>query len=226
MKFGVIGGLGAFASSRLYELINVEAVKQAKGEITDSIFPELIIHQVPFAATDSLGNANDILFRREVNRSLDLMELVGVDTVVFACNTLDYIMKALIESRNLSYISVADHTIESINSNLGIQSIVVMTSEKARFDGLYRNQILVPVLECEQEKVNTLIQDSMSGKTKESAYLFKDIEKTFSKESEGCFILLGCTELSVYSPYASINSIDSLQLISEKIVRMNNENSQ
>lgn len=226
MKFGIIGGLGAFASSRLYELVNIEAVKQAKGEIADSIFPELLIHQMPFTATDSLGNVNDIIFRREANRSLDLMELVGVDIVVFACNTLDYIMKELIESRNLSYISVADHAIESINNNRNIQSVAVMTSEKARFDGLYRNQILAPVLECEQEQVNTLIQASMSGKAKESAYLFKDIENTFSKKSAGCFILLGCTELSVYSPYASMDSIDSLQLISEEIIRINDENSQ
>jgi aspartate/glutamate racemase len=226
MKFGIVGGLGAFASSRLYELINIEAVKQAKGEITDSIFPELIIHQVPFTATDSLGNVNDILFRQEVNQSLDLMELAGVDVVVFACNTLDYIMKELIEPRNLSYISVVDHTIDSINNNQNVQSMAVMTSEKARFDGLYRSQILAPVLECEQEKVNTLIQASMSGKAKEFAYLFKDVEKSFSKTAEGCFILLGCTELSVYSPYASIDSIDSLQLISEKIVRINHENSQ
>lgn len=225
MKFGIIGGLGAFASSRLYELINIEAVKQAKGEVTDNIFPELIIHQVPFAATDSLGNTNDILFRREVNRSLDMMETVGVDIVVFACNTLDYIIKELIESRNLSYISVVDHAIESINNKRNIQSVVVMTSEKARFNGLYRNQILAPVLECEQEKINTLIQASMSGAAKESAHLFEDLEKTFSKELAGCFVLLGCTELSAYSPYVSMNSIDSLQLISEKIVRINYENS-
>jgi aspartate/glutamate racemase len=226
MKFGIIGGLGAFASSRLYELINTEAVNQAKGEIIDSIFPELVIHQVPFAATDALGNANDILFRQEVNRSLDLMELACVDVVVFACNTLDYIMKELIEPRNLSYISVTDHTIESVNKNRDIRSIAVMTSEKARFAGLYRNQILAPVLECEQEKVNTLIQASMSGKAKEFAYLFKDVEKSFSKTREGCIIILGCTELSVYSPYASMDSIDGLQLISEEIIRMNNENSQ
>lgn len=226
MKFGIIGGLGAFASSRLYELINIEAVKQADGEITDSIFPELVIHQVPFVATDSLGNANDILFRQEVNRSLDLMELAGIDVVVFACNTLDYIMKELIDTRNLSYISIADYTIESINNNPDICSVVAMTSEKARANGLYRNQVLVPVLECDQGKANTLIQASMAGKSKEVSHLITDIEETLSSELAGCFILLGCTELSVYSPYVSMHSIDSLQLISEKIVRINNENSQ
>ena len=68
--FGIIGGMGAFASSRLYHLINEETVKQSNMPVRDASFPQLILHQVPFSSSEYFGTVDESSLKKELEENL------------------------------------------------------------------------------------------------------------------------------------------------------------
>jgi aspartate/glutamate racemase len=229
IRFGMIGGLGAFASVRLYDLINREAAKLVQGEIEDTSFPDLTIRQVPFASTDRFGNVQEELFFQEVGEGLDSLVSAGVTHVSFACNTLNgFFEKAIAENGNLEYISTVNETIKGINEEKGFPDtpIAVLTSKNAVNLGIYReNSFLRPIIEPHQELVDDLIYQSMRGQHYGAKDIFDRVMKEISAEHPSADVLLGCTELSVYSDFYSCNKkYDSIEFTAKKIARIHNEN--
>lgn len=229
IRFGMIGGLGAFASVRLYDLINREAVAKAGGEVEDSSFPDLTIRQIPFKSTDRFGNVKEDLFFNEVGEGLDSLVRSGVTHVAFACNTLNgYFEKAIADNGKLEYISTVHETVRGINSEKEKARVplAVLTSKNAVNLGIYREEsILRPIIEPNQEMVDELIYQSMKGNHYQQEDLFDQLMGTIQQQDPFADVLLGCTELSVYNEFSSCNKkYDSLQFTAEKIVRIHNEN--
>lgn len=229
IRFGMIGGLGAFASVRLYELINREAARQVKTEIEDSSFPDLTIRQIPFFSTDRFGNVQEEKFYDELGKGLDSLVLSGVTHVSFACNTLNGLFeKAIADNGKLEYISTVSETVKGLNSDVTQKDVplAVLTSRNAVTLGIYREQsIFRPTIEPQQDLVDELIYQSMRGKHNDAKIIFKSVADLVYQEDPNAEILLGCTELSVYNEFPFCNKkYDSLQFTAEKIVRIHNEN--
>ena len=229
IRFGMIGGLGAFASVRLYDLINREAVAKTEGEVEDSSFPDVTIRQIPFKSTDRFGNVQEDLFFNEVGEGLDSLVQSGVTHVAFACNTLNgYFEKAIADNGKLEYISTVHETVRGINSEKEKASVplAVLTSKNAVNLGIYREEsILRPIIEPNQEMVDELIYQSMKGNHYQQEDLFDQLMGTIMQQDPFADVLLGCTELSIYNEFSSCNKkYDSLKFTAEKIVRIHNEN--
>lgn len=229
IRFGIIGGLGAFASVRLYELINQEAVKLNANEIEDSSFPDITIRQIPFRSTDKFGNVNEELFFEEAGNGLGSLVRSGVTHVSFACNTLNGLFeKAIADNGKLEYISTVSETVKGINSEKGKDDVplAVLTSRNAYHLGVYRDNVLNrPVIEPPQDIVDELIYQSMQGKHRTAFDLFEEANRQILQGESSTEILLGCTELSVYSTSNSCNKkYDSLKFTAKTIARMNHEN--
>lgn len=229
MRFGMIGGLGAFASVRLYELINREAVSLVSGEVEDSSFPDITIRQVPFKSTDRFGNVAEELFYQEVGEGLNSLVKAGVTHVSFACNTLNgFFEKAVADNGKLEYISTVDETTKGINADTSKKTVplAVLTSKNAVSLGIYReNSINRPVVEPPQELVDELIYQSMRGNHYGAKEIFDRVVNLLAKESPHAEILLGCTELSVYNEFYTCNKkYDSLEFTAKKIARIHHEN--
>lgn len=229
IRFGMIGGLGAFASVRLYELINREAVALVKGEVEDSSFPDIVIRQIPFKSTDKFGNVQEELFYEEVGEGLDSLFRAGVTHVSFACNTLNgFFEKAVNDHGKLVYISTVDETVEALNAETPKVDVplAVLTSKNAVELGIYRNDsINRPVIEPQQELVDELIYQSMRGNHHGAKETFDKVIDAIAKESPHAEILLGCTELSIYNEFYTCNKkYDSLEFTAKKIARIHHEN--
>lgn len=227
IRFGMIGGLGAFASVRLYDLINRVAVDTANGEIEDSSFPDITIRQIPFRSTDRFGQVNKEMFYQELAEGLDSLAASGVTHVSFACNTLNAFFQETVERHGkLTFISTVEETVKGINAEGKSNPLAVLTSRNAVNLGIYRNNSLLrPVVEPQQQLVDDLIYASMKGKHYEAKETFNAVVNLIKEQDPSADILLGCTELSVYNEFASCNkNYDSLQFAAEKIVRIHHEN--
>lgn len=227
IRFGVIGGLGAFASVRLYDLINRAAVDTAPGEIEDSSFPDITIRQIPFRSTDRFGQVDKEMFFQEIAEGLDALEAGGVTHVSFACNTLNTLFQEAVELHGkLNFISTVEETVKGINADKKSNPLAVLTSRNAVNLGIYRkNSLLRPVIEPQQQLVDELIYASMQGKHYEARETFEVVVNLLKEQEPSADILLGCTELSVYNDFTSCNkNYDSLQFAAEKIVRLHHEN--
>lgn len=229
IRFGMIGGLGAFASVRLYDLINREAVALVEGEVEDSSFPDIAIRQIPFKSTDKFGNVQEDIFYEEVGEGLDSLFRAGVTHVSFACNTLNgFFEKAVDAQGKLVYISTVDETVKALNAETEKLEVplAVLTSKNAVELGIYRRDSLNrPVIEPPQKLVDELIYQSMRGKHYGAKETFDTVMNVIAKESPHAEILLGCTELSVYNEFYTCNKkYDSLEFTAKKIARIHHEN--
>lgn len=227
IRFGMIGGLGAFASVRLYDLINRVAVDTAKEEIEDSSFPDITIRQIPFRSTDRFGQVNKELFYQETGEGLDSLVASGVTHVSFACNTLNGLFEEAVERNGkLTFISTVEETVRGINAEGKSNPLAILTSRNAVKLGIYRNNsILRPVIEPQQQLVDELIYASMKGKHYEAKDTFDSVVNLIKKQEPNADILFGCTELSIYNElYFCNKKYDSLQFAAEKIVRIHHEN--
>jgi aspartate/glutamate racemase len=227
IRFGIIGGLGAFASVRLYDLINRIAVETAKEEIEDSSFPDITIRQIPFRSTDRFGRVNKELFDQEIGEGLDSLVASGVTHVSFACNTLNGLFEeAVNRNGKLAFVSTVEETIKGINVEGKTNPLAVLTSRNAVNLGIYRNRsILRPIIEPQQQLVDELIYASMKGKHYEAKDIFSTVVELIREQEPTADILLGCTELSVYNEFSFCNKkYDSMQFTAEKIVRIHHEN--
>lgn len=229
IRFGMIGGLGAFASVRLYDLINREAVMLVDGEVEDSSFPDITIRQIPFKSTDRFGNVQEELFYEEIGAGLDSLVQAGVTHVSFACNTLNgFFEKAVGDNGKLEYISTVQETVKAINAETFKSSVplAVLTSKNAIELGIYReNSIHRPIVEPCQELVDELIYQSMRGNHHGAKGIFEEAIGSLLKENPNSEILLGCTELSIYNEFYTCNKkYDSLEFTAKKIARIHHEN--
>lgn len=226
-RFGMIGGLGSFASVRFYELINQTAIKGISGEVEDSSFPDLTIRQIPFRSTDKFGNVNEELFLAEVEEGLTSLVQAGVTHVSFACNTLNGLFeKAVANNGKLIYVSTVEETTKALNAEKKINPLAVLTSRNAFTLGIYRNKTLTrPVIEGNQYLVDELIYASMQGKHHLMEEVFHKVTEDILSTHPDADILLGCTELSIYDTFDFCNKkYDSLKFAAQTIVRLNHEN--
>lgn len=226
-RFGMIGGLGSFASVRLYELINQTAIEGISGEVEDSSFPDLTIRQIPFRSTDKFGNVNEELFLEEAEEGLNSLVQAGVTHVSFACNTLNGLFeKAVANNGKLIYVSTVEETTKALNAKKKTNPLAVLTSRNAFTLDIYRNKTLNrPVIEGNQYLVDELIYASMQGKHHQMEEVFHKVAEDILSTSPDADILLGCTELSIYDTFDFCNKkYDSLKFAAQTIVRLNHEN--
>lgn len=229
-KFGIISGMGAFAGSRLYDLVNREAVEYAlllhggdPSLMEDKDFPHMVIHQIPFASSDRFGMVEKDSFYNELHSSLLGFKAFGVTDVTIACNTMDHILaEAISKVGGFNHLSIIDEVGREIS--YGNAPILVLTSRQSREQNTYRDKISHrEIIEADQELVDEMIHSSMTGLPSASLGAFTDIVDGLSPETE---ILLGCTELSVYANMQNSHLVvDSLQILAEKVVKIHHENS-
>lgn len=223
--FGIIGGMGAFASSRLYHLINDETVKQSNLPVRDASFPQLILHQMPFSSSEYFGTVDESSFKKELKESLTRMQAWGVDYVSFACNTWNAFFEEMASDMGMETISQVKTTMETIEFNGSNAPLLVLTSAQARGNGLFRSFNNRKVLEVPQMNVNYMIDDSICGMSSQSAKVLETMLESTLADYPQAEVLLGCTELSVHSEFLkNIKFYDTMQILAENIVRINNEN--
>lgn len=193
--------------------------------VRDASFPQLILHQVPFSSSEYFGTVDESSLKKELEESLTRMKAWGVDYVSFACNTWNAFFEEMASEMGMGTLSQVTATMETIESNVSNAPLLVLTSAQARGNGLFRSFNNRKVLEVSQMFVNNMIDDSICGMSDQSANMFEAMLEANLTDYPQVEVLLGCTELSVYSEtMKNIKFYDTMQILAENIVRINNEN--
>jgi aspartate racemase len=194
-KIGIIGGMGAAASARFYDILVDEC--QKLGCVKDSDFPEVIIHSIPTAGISELGVADEEILSNDLERSVKMMEREGCKLILMACNTAHFYIDYL---RSITQVYIIDMIGLSVVKCLGKKKVGLLSTRSTKELGLYTDAFeksgiaLLLTSEKQQKKIDKIIADITSGDfIVGNTGLEEIIEEKFKEGAEA--VILGCTEI-------------------------------
>lgn len=217
-KIGIIGGMGAAASARFYNILVKEC--QSMGAVKDSDFPEVIIHSIPTKGISEIGIANKKILINDLERSVKLMEREKVDLILIACNTAHFFIEHL---RSLTKIYIVDMVRLSVLECAGSKKVGLLSTRSTRDLGIYNREFekigiqLMTASEKQQRLLDQIIADITSG-DKSKYSLDELIQEMMNDDAEK--VILGCTELPLAYTGQSKKVIDSGENAIKQMLRL------
>lgn len=224
---GIIGGAGVAATNKLNELI--ENLFTLNGAFRDAHHPEIIIYQATKAPSRSMfleGKGESF-----VNDYITIgkkLKIAGATTICMSCNTAHYAIEEIQKKINLPFINLIKEVVLEVKKRNKTKVGLIASNGCLKgkvyekyFKNLYpKAKIIYPDKFFQEEvtrgicnikNINRFKKNSNPNRPKN---IFSKIEKhLISKGAE--LILIGCTDIRV--DYHSPNSIDSLEILANKI---------
>lgn len=207
---GIVGGAGPLAAVSLLKQTFCFA-QQMYGCWKDDDFPKVFVISFPFS--DMLSQNTDcILVRNELRSCLQKLRTDGAQILAIACNTLHAFLDEEEEERE-DLLQLPKIIAEEIDFDQ--TPLILGTSTSVRFDLYQRRYPCVYPDQKTQEAVDEIITQILKGEdvlSKLRTLIATRKEKT---------ILLGCTELSIYTEdllNCNKQIIDPLKTISKKLI--------
>lgn len=208
---GIVGGAGPLAGILLVNKI-VRILQTEYGCSHDADFP--LIHLMSFPFSDMLSEKSDpYKVKCELRTCLYSLKDRGASVLAIACNTLH----AFLEEDEYSNVELI-HIIKCVKTKLSDDLPLVLCTSQSRSLMLHKKFIdcLYPD-NATQQQVDEVIQLSLQGKEKVAGSILNLI---LYKQTAST-ILLGCTELSLLTPYLISNKfiLDGLEIVAQNIVK-------
>ena len=207
-KIGIIGGMGAAASARFYNILVSEC--QTMGSVKDSDFPEMIIHNLPTKGISEYGIADADTLKYDLEYSVKMMAREYVDLVLIACNTAYYFIDYL---RSITSMNIMDMVNLTVLKCLKKEKVGLLSTRSTRDLGIYTKAFkrtdveLLVTNEAQQKKIDKLIADITLGEINGGNILREVMDEMFDYGTER--IILGCTELPLCYTGKSKKIIDA-----------------
>ena len=201
-KIGIIGGIGAAAGARLFDMLIKEC--QKRGAKCDSDFPEVLLHSISALGTSERGVDDEDEILGQLIESVVMLNTCGVDVIAIACNTVHLHIDTLREFSNAHILNMPKLAACKAHGTLG-----VLCSRTSLRQGLYQTNI-APT-EVQQDAIDAAIGRAISGHITEMDRLhITNIVSDFYKRGADD-VILGCTELPlVYRGGAVIDPYDAV----------------
>lgn len=207
---GIVSGAGPLAGAFLLE--RVIALSMSKhGCHRDSDFPKIILLSYPF--TEMLtGNIDTPQLQRELSDCLNQLRQNGASIMAIACNTLHVFLQE--DTEDLIHLpkAVAEEIPE------GDLPLVLCTSTSAK-SGVHKRFFSCSYPDAKtQVEVDAIIDETLKGTEKK--IVLERIKKLLANREEKA-VVLGCTELSLYTPDLKMPNqliIDPLEVVANKLV--------
>ncbi len=215
-SIGILGGMGPEATAELYTRL-VQAF-QAKGAVYDEEFPAIYIYNLP--VPDIAEKENDILMT--LIDSLDKLRKMGSEILTIPCNTATCIIE---KYRNFpDFISIVKETVKK-TTEYGYKNVGLLCTKLTLKTGVYQSllkkegiEFILPT-EKERDEITKIILNILSGKKLPTDKLILEkIAVRMTKEGAES-IILGCTELPLLFKNSNIRTIDTIQVLTEALVR-------
>jgi len=195
-KIGIIGGMGAAAGARIYQMLIKEC--QKNGAQLDQDFPEVILHNIPTKGLDQHGIADHAVLRRELIASIDMLNTFGVELIMIACNSAHVHHRYLQDKSKTQILNMVNIAVESVGAatRVGIISSSTTRESKLYEDALNARDITAVLTTTEQQQtVDALIEKAIRGRItdKHRQKLFYIIRSMIRRGADE--VILGCTEL-------------------------------
>lgn len=215
-SIGILGGMGPEATAELYA--RLVQTFQAKGAVYDEEFPTIYIYNLP--APDVAEKENDILMT--LIDSIEKLRKMGSEILTISCNTAT----CLIESYgNIpGFVSIVKETVRKVKE-YRYRKVGLLGTKLTLKTGVYQFLLkkegvdfLLPT-EVEREEITKIILNILAGKKlpTDKMILEKIALKMIENGAEA--IILGCTELPLLFKNSNIRAIDTIQVLTEALVR-------
>ena len=216
-KIGIIGGIGANASSFFLQIL-INKINQSNLEI-----PEIILDSVPL--DDFISDESKILDgQKQLIKTIRQLNLLKPDIVVMCCNTAHIVYPEISKKTNFIFPSLIDLVKTEINNSQCRRIGILGTPNTIKYQ-LYQNsrrKIFIPGLNLQNilEKNIRLIINSDFEKL--NYRLISQEKNEFIKINNLDGIVLGCTEIPIFFPKINLDKnitiFDSSEILADYLI--------
>lgn len=220
-RIGIIGGMGPMTGVFLQKLI-IENTSASN----DQNHIEVICFTNPHIPdrTKSLSEDNGEKFVQIINDFIKILEKSEVDLILMPCNTAHSKFNDIQKSTKIPILNMIEITLQAIQNsnsiNVGLLATDGTISSKI-FNSNENVKIILPD-SSKQKEIMNIIYEIKSGKYDDIQIALKlNLFVNLLNQQGAEKIILGCTELSLYSSYISNkNIIDPLAELAKTAVKM------
>lgn len=209
---GIVGGAGPLAGSLLLQRVFSQA-GSVYGCYRDADFPEVLLLSFPFSNMLS-PDCNEILVKEELAQALHRLKTYGASVLAIACNTLHAFLD---ENKDIEgLIHLPKMLAEVIPASLA--PLVLCTSMAARYKLHQRFFACQYPEDTMQLRIDRLIEKILQGERQE--VLLLELQEIIESQRTHT-IILGCTELSMFSTSLAIPHkliIDPLEIMVSRLL--------
>ncbi|HPL04754.1 MAG TPA: amino acid racemase [Bacteroidales bacterium] len=234
MIVGIIGGAGVASTNKLCELI--ENIYTLNGAYRDAHHPEMIIYQATQAPSRSMFlEGRGPSFIEDYISIGSKLKSIGAEILCMNCNTAHYAIDEIQSGVKLPFINLIKEVVMRCKS-IGTTNVGLVASDgclmgkvyERYFSEIYPNANIIYPDDDMQKLVtkgicnikNTHRFDSLSSQER-PCNIFEKIRKhLMDKGSEA--IIMGCTDIRVDYHSTRADVIDSLEVLADAIVNLNN----
>jgi aspartate racemase len=199
-KIGIIGGMGANASSFLLQLL-INKINQNNLKM-----PEIVLDSI--SIDDFISDESKILNgQKQLVKTVDQFNLLKPDIVVMCCNTAHIIYPEISKKAKFIFPSLIDLVKNEIN-NSECQKIGILGTPNTIKYQLYQDnskKIFIPNLKLQnilEENIRLIIKSDFEKIN--YSILSKEINK-FIKSNNLDALILGCTEIPLFFSNIKLN---------------------
>jgi aspartate racemase len=213
-SIGIIGGAGPLAGSLLLERVFALAGKKY-GCCKDTDFPKVFLISFPFS--EMLSSDRDASqLRNELNACLLQLRQNGASVLAIACNTLHAFLD---EKNDLGDLVHLPRAVAAEMTGLN-EPLVLCTSTSVEYE-VHRQffPCIYPDAET-QVRVDEIIDQILKGV--DQGLILKKLEELIHAQTTNN-IVLGCTELSLFSAHLSSRNkllIDPIEIVANKLLEI------
>lgn len=208
---GIVGGAGPLASVLLQQKL-FRLARDDYGSWEDKDFPKLRVLSYPFS--DMLReNMEKEKVQNELQDCLDELRSLKSELLAIACNTLhSFLSPTEMKSQDLIQMP----SLVKLQIKREEKPLILCTSTSRRFE-IYSKDF-----ECSypdfktQNQIDWIIEEILRGKS-----VLKNLKSLIEKQNSSC-IILGCTELSLYTDKLNIfgkTIVDPLSLLAKTLIQ-------
>ena len=221
---GILGGIGPLAGLFLFQRI----IANTQALIDQEHVPVLLYSNTAILDRTSAILSDDRTVERQLITSARLLEDMGADILIVACNTAHYYIDAIQAAIGIPVLNIIQLAIDQAKT-YGCDRVMVMGTTATRSTGIYSKVIQQAGLReilfnrDDQEQIMKIIyQDIKAGKPDDVvAELMTILDRAAQSRPQA--IIVGCTELSIFSSQLSlekINIIDPIELVARKAIEL------
>jgi aspartate racemase len=220
-RIGIIGGISYESTIKYYELI----LRTYYEKNMDYYYPEIVIFSLDFQKFADFENENNKRkYIKYILEGINSLEKAGVDFILMAANSPHAVFEELEILSNIPLLSIVKVTAEKAKQE-GMKKLLLLGIKFTMQSSFYQNackrlgiEVIVPI-EDEQNDINRIIFDELVIGVFKNESKNKLLEIINNYKVDG--VILGCTELPLIIKQndTDVNLLNTLEIHAEAALK-------
>ncbi len=198
-KIGILGGIGPLAGANFFQTL-ITLAQEKYDAVQDCEFPQIFLNSAAIPGFDETGFTAPDIFLAHLVRELQILEQMGSDFIIIACNTVHHHFQDLQDALNIPILNLIEATAAKVHTD-GVHVAGILSSESTNqlqlYSGALESKGVKPLIATsdQQQVLNQIILNVMGGtqSRKDSAALNEIVADMQGQGAQS--VVLGCTEL-------------------------------